>query len=362
MTCYKRSLFWVACLLLSSFTPIAANNGPAALTTPLNGFGPSMVASMAQGTVVIAVECHTSDCPNDTSGMGIVILVCQPQKSPFHDSHGSSDSKPTKMKSTPFCGLNLVTQQPRNDLNDHPTSPQFSSQLPSCLTCLESPRGTVVCAMTGFLPDVDYLQRQIRVWREDLYMEQDDPSVSSPQLAQVMGQWIREYESMRDRPLGIQGMALGLSRSTRTAFRGGRLAAQQQQPEGAQMYTTDPSGQIRSWNGGATAMGGAQAMDIRKALHQRLQKLWTTKADASEMESGSRDTIGVLPKEALEVALGAFSDTIVDPAHSSKDTGGDRISESFEMDAFLLWQSQGKTGILSRIDPTQLTNILAQRG
>ena len=128
------------------------------------------------------------------------------------------------------------------------------------------------------------------------------------------------------------------------------------------MYTTDPSGQIRSWNGGATAMGGAQAMDIRKALHQRLQKLWTTKADASEMESGSRDTIGVLPKEALEVALGAFSDTIVDPAHSSKDTGGDRISESFEMDAFLLWQSQGKTGILSRIDPTQLTNILAQRG
>ena len=110
------------------------------------------------------------------------------------------------------------------------------------------------CCMTGLACDVQHLYKS---WANEIIIQQEYYYAKHK-----IDQWIRTKMSeplqyacwTSGRPFGIQALFLSMKKNKERCTR---------------LYSTDPSGQVRAWNGGATAIG-KNASIIRKHLYEIL--------------------------------------------------------------------------------------------
>ena len=109
------------------------------------------------------------------------------------------------------------------------------------------------CCMTGLACDVQHLYK---CWANEIIIQQEYYYANHK-----LDQWIRTKMSeplqyacwTSGRPFGVQALFLSMKNND----------------ERCTLYSTDPSGQVRTWNGGATAIG-KDASIIRKHLYEIL--------------------------------------------------------------------------------------------
>mmetsp|Transcript_7755 Transcript_7755/g.16032 ORF Transcript_7755/g.16032 Transcript_7755/m.16032 type:complete len:817 (-) Transcript_7755:123-2573(-) len=314
----------------SARTGLMSGGATTTTTTPIGNWLPSYAASCAQGTVVAAVECQldSNDQDNASADDLAVLLVMQTPNIVVDDESPTNvEDKGSSSSSITVGGLELSrvrVARAATTLDEECIFPPYSG-----LTFLsgggdgynEQQQSPVVCAMTGFMPDVDYVRRHLQshVETQRLVYNSNDNHEPVAQLATLLGRVIREYERQSDRPLGLQTLLVGWSRSSSGNADSSRVML-------PRFYTSDPSGQVRSWNGGGTVMGGLTAGRARQLLYQRFQAL----AD----DTAESDRRAASPVQALQAILASLHKALLsgneDDASPKSSSLADRQPEKNE--------------------------------
>ncbi|KAL7570846.1 hypothetical protein ACA910_018913 [Epithemia clementina (nom. ined.)] len=369
--------------------------------TPIDNWAPSWVASLGQGSVVVAMECVIPNPDNDSNetNQSALLLLIRHSKSPSpsssltarykeNDGVGADDARnPIPNGKTVVGGVKMQRVQEWSRYY-HATSQQ-PTQPPQQKRHWKAVSPTVLCAMTGFLPDVDYLHRRLQTqWEVHNFIypalpAQQTTTLDIQTMAQALGQWTREYLDTYQRPLGMQALLMGMPRTSRRNLGSGS------RPAPWRLYTIDPSGQVRSWNGGATVIG-QQAHVVRQQLHNELQKALVVEQGDQQpqeqqttqpkpMEQHSDKTTRKLflsPQRALQVVVKALSRTFLKEEHQPQQPQGARRWLNFQsttssseedtddsswLEAWLVWQDSSNTAWIGGIEapnhqPSQPTN------
>lgn len=236
-------LYTICCL---SALPIGDSRTTNARFSPIPNFGPAAVASAAQGTV-IAIRCrfNRTEFPDCTDA---VLLLFRSSSSPSSSVRESAVSGTIDMD-----GIRIM--EPIYHSSDALTWHDASRRW----TLLGS---TALCSMTGFSLDVDYLTRFLQKVVDDCRFALESTSVvrsmplSTLQIVQSLAEEVQEAGQWQGgRPFGIQALVIGkdYTGTTGTAASLG-------------IYTLDPSGSYRAWNGG-TAIG-RNAKGVREQIYE----------------------------------------------------------------------------------------------
>mmetsp|Transcript_21732 Transcript_21732/g.45380 ORF Transcript_21732/g.45380 Transcript_21732/m.45380 type:complete len:356 (-) Transcript_21732:1414-2481(-) len=334
----------ILCLFLFCGSWIgAASSSAAAVLTPLSNWLPSWVASTGQGTVLCALQCQflTADASEDQEevNQAVLIVIQTPDRSENDRLNDPS------IETTDMGGLSLLPN------TIQPAQTAWTVDSTTAPSLVRAMGDGVLCAMTGFLPDVDYVQRSLKaavaqqalVYEDASTMTTTTTTTNAPWMAQHVAQTIRQYD---ERPLAVQALVVGFSG--------------QNQPG---LYTTDPAGQVQSWTSGATVVGGWQPHIHRQRLHRQLQ----------QQAVGTEEPV-LSPLVALQCALGALegapdlendkdneisNDTEKSqPEEASIPTTTNKAAspptKNHQYQAFLLWQPRTGGCLWGRVDPQQL--------
>ena len=298
--------FGMLLLLLVGFvrtTASATDSSPSivatpTITTPHANWLPSYIASLGQGSTLIAMECQV---PFSSSHQPAVLLVShsptQPQRPTSRNRHSANGPA---TKTTTQGGLQIQDSFPMTTMMTN----GGGGGLGSTTTTTPSRAAwnvlspTVVCAMMGFRPDVDYLQRQCAHWiqvHDYLYPPyKDNPNdkdstetngmfdLRTSQLVERLGRVSRKYLDRTTRLLAVQTLVVGWHPPSWSS------CSLSEPPACWRLYTLDPSGTTWSWNGGL-AVVGRMAAPLRRALAQSLIRLEEPHDDNDKDDDQDKD-------------------------------------------------------------------------
>ena len=448
------------------------DNFVAAIRTPIENWEPSWIASSAHGSAIVALECHVvgSNNSNDQDYSlqqqqrppppALLLVIRNPKSSSIinkvtaatttdKNNNNNNQEETSGDETTPVVvavgGLRMERIQTATEYcYNRRHSYYYDSSQPHWTVLSPS----MFCAMTGFLPDLDYLDRRLQSeldMNDFIYQDNDNNSMmmmmddeedvsffgssssgtttTTPgttittnrldiaKVAYLVGQWTREYLELSDRPLGIQALFLGWTTTTTPVARRSnhhnndnknkKKGTRGKTTSLLHLYTTDPSGQVRSWNGGAAVIG-TYSYSLRRRLHQSLQqqqryrwsRMMMNRTPSSSSSSGqppqeqrindddhTKETtttschlpLLLSPRHALEVALQAlfplFEETpppqdqqeqqqsepsVTAVAHDEETT---MMTSGYE--AILVWQD-GSTRLVGHVDPAQIRDYWQQ--
>jgi Proteasome subunit len=311
---FHRETLWICCITLYLLAlPCFSDSRTAALHarfSPIPNFGPSWVASSAHGTsIAIRCQIHPTNVPDCTDAVLLILRSTSPSKSLSDDA---------VLKTLDVDGIRII--EPMYHSLDELTWQQSSRRW----TFLGS---TALCSMTGFSLDVDYLTRFAQKVVDDSRRVLESTSVvrsmplSTLQIVQTLAEEIQEAGQWQGgRPYGIQALLIGKD------YPAGNAAA-------LGIYTLDPSGSYRSWNGG-TAIGRDA-----KAVREKMYEYW--KSPHRKCNSSS-------PRSALFVGLRASMLSRIDEAEAFERTD--------QYEALLIFMTNDQLNV-ALIDPKQIAEI-----
>jgi Proteasome subunit len=230
------------------------NNRKHSFISPIRNFGPSWTASSVGGSTITIPFGLTDKLKQNNATTNAVVVIF---RSTTSLSGNDDNNSITEFNHTANDTCTSTRRQVGGLRIDGPiyttadTIPQQSS-ISSRWTFLGS---TMLCSMTGFAPDVDYLTRFLqgiidthRTTYESTSTSRT-VSMSTIQLVESLSEELQDPgQWMGGRPYGVQVLIIGQENTV------GRRLSSSSSSSTLGIFTLDPSGVYRQWRGG-TAIG-----------------------------------------------------------------------------------------------------------
>jgi len=266
-----------------------------------------MAASAAHGTA-IAVCCRGND------GVDHVVILSSAVVSPRQSNlTAPSDALIIMDEEQEGSLLSLPLSGTRGPVRGIPFWSSSSSDSRSDHDCRRGEDGnvhvlgeSVVCAATGFAPDVRHVMRVVARSESQnqhylaKHSYRDAPVDVHSMVRDTLAERLR-VAALSDggRPLGVQCLVVGCGRRT-----------PHHETTCWNLHVVDPTGHWRHYGGGATAIGKHASL-IRTKLHSLLYGTAATTPSSNEMNTGGMTATTPImevstPKDALDVAMQAL--------------------------------------------------------
>eukprot|EP00978_Attheya_sp_CCMP212_P003953 scaffold8419_cov62-Attheya_sp.AAC.16 len=288
---------------------VGAESSSSSMSSPIHHLEPSMAASAAHGTA-IAICCRGND------GVDHVVILSSAVVSPRQSNLTAPSDALIVMDEEQEEGslLSLPLSGTRGPVRGIPF---WSSSSSSARSSCRGEDGhvhvlgeSVVCAATGFAPDVRHVMRVVArsESQNQHYLTNNDAPVDVHSMVRdTLAERLR-VAALSDggRPLGVQCLVVGCGRRRRTT------TPYHETTTCWNLHVVDPTGHWRHYGGGATAIGKHASL-IRTKLHSLLYGTTTTTTTSSSNEmnpEGMTATTPIMevstPKDALDVAMQAL--------------------------------------------------------